>query len=179
MNTKSKIILCGLACAASFSAFAQPSNDLNIGYHTFSTSSTDANAFTVGYEMRFSDGFALSIRGLTFDYDYAEDFEFEEGEGIGAEVSAIFYPGGGNFFLAAGIGVGLTEWEYREEDQFGFQIDSDSGDSGDVEVFGRVGYKIELNGFHLTPQAQLGSWANTGVEFGSYFTIGIVAGAQF
>ncbi len=171
------IIVVGLSAVCANAAFAGPSHYVGGALHGFSDGETEATAFTAGYEIKFTDIIGLSARLVSFDYEWEDKPEKEEGDGRGVEVAAHFYPGGGDFFLGAGIGLGFTEWEWEERGEY--YNDYEEDDNFSVEILGRLGYRFELDGFYIMPQAQLSSWLNTGEEVGAFLIAGLELGAKF
>lgn len=179
-NKKLSAIVLVSASAVVSIAHAQTDRHASLGVHAISGSDTEASAVTPGVEFQINEAMGLSVRAVSFEYETDTGDEFEDGEGLGVEVGLMFYPGArNNFFAGVGLGLGRTEWDYVEFGQFGEPLYVEQDDTIDYEVFGRTGYRFDLGGFHITPQIQLGTWVNTGNEFGAFVIPGVAVGTRF
>jgi hypothetical protein len=139
-------------------------------------SNTDAITLFASYEYQFKDFLGFEGRPTYFSYDYEKGNEKEEGDGIGINIFANYYPVGG---LLLGIGTGLSavDWEYVKDENGNITLSDDSKVT--IAGLAKVGYKFEVENFYITPMFEFSHYFSTGEESGTFYSIGIDLGYAF
>lgn len=149
-------------------------NIISLGIGGGSALDSSGTVVFAEYERALTDNLGVALRAGLLSYEYDNGSYWEEGDGPGVEATLRFYTSEAlkGFYLGAGVGVWLTEWDWATYYSYG------SGDSTSVELHAEIGARFGSK-VSINPSLQIGHFISSSAELGPYAFLGVAVGVPF
>jgi hypothetical protein len=149
-----------LVLGAASSAVADGDNNIMLGIWGAADGETTAFAGAVDYERHINDKISVLGRVGFMTYEWSDDVNEEDGDGVGVEGGFRFYTSGESrgFYIGANLGYWDTDWDFIDDVGTGSETRGAGSSQSGVATFD-LGYRFQIGeNFTIIPNGRFGNF---------------------